>query len=174
MIDRRGVLRGVTGATVALTAPHAWADENLLPRRWVKIVFVHTGERFNKPYYWDSHYIMTAVEDFSWTCRDFRAGKWKILNPWLLDLVFILHWIYNKDEIKILSGYRTAETNAQLEGAALQSQHTLANALDIHIPDVDHDALARDFKERIRGGVGMYPNRHFTHMDFGPLRSWVG
>jgi uncharacterized protein YcbK (DUF882 family) len=40
--------------------------------------------------------------------------KW--IHSWLMDLVFVLHRKYNKDEIKILSGYRTPQTNAQLEG----------------------------------------------------------
>ena len=38
------------------------------------------------------------------------------------------------------------QTNAQLEGAALNSQHMRAMALDIHIPEVDNEAVARDFK----------------------------
>jgi hypothetical protein len=92
---------------------------------------------------------MPAVQQFSWTCRDYRAGEWKWIHPWLMDLVFVLHWKYNKDEIKILSGYRTPQTNAQLEGAALNSQHVRAMALDIHIPDVDNEAVARDFKTLI-------------------------
>jgi uncharacterized protein YcbK (DUF882 family) len=48
-----------------------------------------------------------------------------------------------------------------------------AMALDIHIPDVDNEAVACDFKTFIYGGTGMYPGRGFTHFDFGPLRSWV-
>jgi len=96
------------------------------------------------------------------------------LHPWLMDLLFVLHWKYNKDEIKILSGYRTSETNAQLEGAALNSQHMRAMALDIHIPDVDNDAVARDVKTFIYAAWECTPGRDFVHCDFGPLRSWVG
>jgi uncharacterized protein YcbK (DUF882 family) len=115
----------------------ALADTGFPSHRWVKIVFVHTGERFNNLYFSDGTYIMPAVQQFSWTRHDYRAGQWKWIHPWLMDLVFVLHWRYNKDEIKILSGYRTPETNAQLEGAALNSQHLRAMALDIHISDVD-------------------------------------
>jgi uncharacterized protein YcbK (DUF882 family) len=106
-------------------------------------VFVNTGEHFNNLYYSDGGYIMPAVQQFSWTCRDWRAGEWKWIHPRLMDLVFVLHWKYNKDEIKILSGYRTPQTNAQLEGSALNSQHMRAMALDIHIPDVDNGSCAR-------------------------------
>ncbi len=92
----------------------------------------------------------------------------------LMDLLFILHWKYNRNEIQIYSGYRTPETNAHIEGAALNSQHILGKALDIHLPDLDNTAVAKDFKTFIYGGVGMYPLKHFTHLDCGPLRSWVG
>jgi uncharacterized protein YcbK (DUF882 family) len=174
MIGRRTLLFGTATAAGALLLSPALADTGFPSHRWVKIVFVNTGERFNNIYFSDGTYIMPAVQQFSWTCRDYRAGQWKWIHPWLMDLVFVLHWRYNKDEIKILSGYRTPETNAQLEGAALNSQHMRAMALDIHIPDVDNEAVARDFKTFIYGGTGMYPGRGFTHFDFGPLRSWVG
>jgi len=174
MVHRRKLFVGAAAAVLAPLASPAWADTGFPSRRWVKIVFINTGERFNNLYFSDGAYIVPAVKEFSWTCRDHRANEWKWIHPWLMDLLFVLHWKYNKDEIKILSGYRTSETNAQLEGAALNSQHMRAMALDIHIPDVDNDAVARDVKTFIYGGVGMYPGRDFVHCDFGPLRSWVG
>ena len=83
-------------------------------RRWVKIVFVPTGERFNEIYFADGAYILPALQKFSWTCRDFRANEWKWMNAWLMDLVFVLHWKYKKDEIRILR-HRTPKTNALQE-----------------------------------------------------------
>jgi uncharacterized protein YcbK (DUF882 family) len=117
---------------------------------------------------------MAAVRQFSWTCRDFRVNEWKWIHPWLMDLVFVLHWKYDKNVISIFSGYRSPATNAQIEGAALNSQHTRGMALDIHIADVDNEAVGRDLKRLVYGGTGLYPGRAFTHVDFGPLRSWVG
>ena len=98
------------------------------------------------------------------------------MNAWLMDLVFVLHWKYKKDEIRILSGYRTPKTNAlqenpqQFESAAANSQHARAMALDIQIPDVDNYLVAQDVSSFIYGGVGMYPHRDFFHADFGPNR----
>jgi uncharacterized protein YcbK (DUF882 family) len=176
MIGRRKLLTSVTAvAGSAVLAPPLWAAQSGFPsRRWVKIVFAPTGERFSNLYFSDGAYILPAVQQFSWTCRDYRKNESKWIHPWLMDLVFVLHWKYAKNEIKVLSGYRTPQTNAQLEGAALNSQHTRAMALDIHIPEVDNEAVARDFKTFIYGGTGIYPGRDFTHFDFGPLRSWVG
>ncbi len=189
VIDRRRLLLGAIAAAGLPNSP-AWAEtsaaactwpppdwiehKNFPSRRWVKIVFVHTNERFNELYMEDGKYVVPAVQKFSWTCRDFRENSWQWLNPYLMDFLFVLHWKYCKDEISILSGYRTPETNSKLEGAALNSQHLRANALDIHLPNVDNEAVAKDFKAFIYGGVGMYPLKHFTHLDCGPLRSWVG
>lgn len=188
VIDRRNLLLG--GAVAAGLRPlPGWADSDAsanewLPpkwrelgfptRRWVNIVFVHTGERFKNIYCESGEYVFQSVKEFSWTCRDFRANEWQWIHPMLMDLLFVLHWKYNKDEIKIFSGYRSPETNVKIEGAALHSQHTLAKALDIHLPNADNTAVAKDFKSFIFGGVGMYPLKHFTHLDCGPLRSWVG
>ena len=114
------------------------------------------------------------VQQFSWTCRDYRRSEWEWIHPILLDLLFVLHWKYNKDEINIFSGYRTPETNANIEGAALRSQHTWPRRSTSICPNVDNAAVAEDFKKFIYGGVGMYPLKHFTHLDCGPLRNWVG
>jgi uncharacterized protein YcbK (DUF882 family) len=172
MIGRRQLLVGSAGAALAALVPPAWA-QTFPSERWVNIVFTATGERFADRYFWDGVYSMAAVRAFSWTCRDYRASQWKWIHPWLMDLVFVLHWKYNKNLISVFSGYRSPETNARIEGAALNSQHTRALALDIHIPDVDNTAVARDLKTIIYGGTGIYPGRGFTHFDFGPLRSWV-
>ena len=180
MIDRRRML--LAGATAAFNfiAPPSWGGSGFPSHRWVKILFVPTGERFNKLYFSDGAYILPAVEQFSWTCRDYRANEWKRFHPWLLDLIFVLHWKYNKDEIRILSGYRTPETNTlpvnpqQFERGEPNLQHERAMALDIQVPDVDNEAVAREFATYIYGGGGVYPHRDFFHADFGPNRHWVG
>ena len=178
MIDRRGFLWGATAAAVGLCAPPSWAMTGVPQTRAVNIIFAHTGEKYEGFYYQDGSYVMSEVQQFSWVCRDYRMNQWKWLHPHLMDLLFLLHWKYHQDAITIVSGYRTPETNAQLEGAALNSQHIQAKALDIVIPGLDMDAVAESFKPYFaggtEGGVGMYPGRGFTHMDFGPLRSWVG
>ena len=118
--------------------------------------------------------MFRQYRQFSWTCRDFRRSEWAWINPLLLDFLFVLHWKYSKDEIKILSGYRTPETNAQYRRGRAEIAAHLGQSLDIHLPDVDNAAVAEDFKKFIYGGVGMYPLKHFTHLDCGPLRNWVG
>jgi uncharacterized protein YcbK (DUF882 family) len=171
---RRQLVVGSAAAALAALAPYARAQQGFPPERWVNIVFTPTSERFADLYFRDGVYSMAAVRQFSWICRDFHANEWKWIHPWLMDLIFVLHWKYNKNLINIYSGYRSPQTNARIEGAALNSQHTRAMALDIHIPDIDNDAVGRDLKAIVYGGTGIYPGRAFTHFDFGPLRSWVG
>lgn len=163
-----------TGAANCVWPPPNWQKGGFPSRRWVKILFVHTNERFADRYVEDGVYSMDAVKRFSWTVRDFRANEFHWIEPQLLDLLFILHWKYCKDEIRIFSGYRSPQTNAQIEGAAKNSQHMQGRALDIHLPNMDNDAVAQSFQEILKGGVGMYPNKHFTHLDLGNLRRWVG
>src|SRR5262245_25190190 len=190
MIDRRKLLVGsVAAAAGALLAPAAsaatepatcvwpppaWRQYGFPSGRWVNMVFVHTGEHFKDRYFWDGAYSMDAVQRFSWTCRDFRANEAKLIDPRLMDLLFVLHCRYCSDELKILSVYRSPQPNAPLEGAALNSQHIQAKALDIHLPNVDNDKVALDFRAIVYGGVGMYPGRAFSHLDLGSLRHWVG
>ena len=72
------------------------------------IVFVHTNETFKDIYVEDGVYSMDAVTRFSHVCRDFRANEDKLLDPRLMDLLFVLHWKYCKQQISIFSGYRSA------------------------------------------------------------------
>jgi uncharacterized protein YcbK (DUF882 family) len=186
LIDRRLLLRSGAGAVAAALplpavggpsndwVPPDWHRYGFPSQRWVTALFVHTGERFKNIYCDNGNYVYPAIQLFSWTCRDFRLNQWKWLHPMLLDLLFILHWKYNRNEIQIYSGYRTPETNASIEGAALNSQHIHGKALDVHLPDLDNTEVAKDMKSFIYGGVGMYPLKHFTHLDCGPLRSWTG
>jgi uncharacterized protein YcbK (DUF882 family) len=187
VVDRRKVLLGVGAAGVSSVPawgetvssatewiPPKWREFGFPSQRWVTAVFVHTGERFQTIYCDGGNYIGDSIKLFSWVCRDYRLNQWKVLHPMLLDLLFILHWKYHRNEISILSGYRTPETNIHIEGAALNSQHIWGKALDVHLPDLDNEEVAKDFKTFIFGGVGMYPLKHFTHLDCGPLRSWVG
>lgn len=174
VIHRRGLLIAPLAGLFSLAQP-TWAETGFPSHRWVKILFEPTGERFNQTYFSDGAYLMPALRQFSWTCRDYRVNEWKWIHPWLMDLLFVLHWRYNKDEIRVLSGYRTPQTNTlpdhpQHEGHDANTQHERAMALDIQIPDIDNALVARDFASYIYGGVETYSHRDFVHFDFGPNR----
>jgi len=78
------------------------------------------------------------------------------------------------EPIVVHSGYRTPRTNANTEGAARQSYHMWAMAVDFHVPNVAMDYLAAICMAcPTRGGVGYYPGG-WVHLDTGPQRYWSG
>lgn len=84
----------------------------------------------------------------------------------------------------ILSGYRTPEYNAHVEGAASHSQHVEGRAVDIHHATMPPEEVwvtlrraAREGKLPFLGGMGIY--RTFVHIDVRPkvnnhLAVWCG
>ncbi len=85
--------------------------------------------------------------------------------------------VQNDRPIEIISGYRSAQSNAFLReasnGVAKNSFHMRGMAADIRfdgtpLPRLHQVALAMD-----RGGVGYYPDSEFVHLDVGPRdRAW--
>jgi len=70
------------------------------------------------------------------------------------------------------SGYRSLATNRSTEGAALSSLHTKARAWDGRPRGNSIARLASTAKYLQGGGVGVYVNRGFCHVDDGNLRTW--
>jgi uncharacterized protein YcbK (DUF882 family) len=57
---------------------------------------------------------------------------------------------------------------------ARDSQHTLGHAIDFFLPDVPTRDLHAWAKAQKLGGVGIYLESGFVHMDTGPVRYWSG
>jgi len=73
--------------------------------------------------------------------------------------------------IEVYSGYRTAGTNAQVEGARY-SYHMRAQAVDFSVPNAPLEYVWKVCNSRsITGGLGYYPGSHI-HIDCGPRRYW--
>ncbi len=90
----------------------------------------------------------------------------------LLDLLHRLRLrIQTAQPFHIISGYRSAETNAVLHrrsrGVASQSLHMVGQAIDIRVPGIETGEL-----KLAAGGVGYYPQSDFVHVDIGRVRSW--
>lgn len=74
--------------------------------------------------------------------------------------------------VVITSGYRSPSHNRRVRGA-LHSQHLYCNALDLYMPGVARDELARYFYgHRSRGGLGLYCHTKSIHVDTGRRREW--
>lgn len=183
--SRRAILTGLGAAAapaapVSAEIPPEWFKLGFPTRRWANIWFIPTGEQFKNIYCENNEYVYDAVKQISWTCRDPTANEWKWLYVGLLDLLFILHWRYNRDQVQVLSGYRTAASNKlprypqTAERGSANTAHENGLALDIRLPESDNDRIALDLATYIYGGVGIYPHRDFFHVDFaGRVKQWV-
>jgi uncharacterized protein YcbK (DUF882 family) len=138
---------------------------------------VHTGESLNAVYWERGEYLPDALRAVNYFFRDFRANEEKDIDPRLLDL---LHGIGlqldTSKPINLVSGYRTAATNAWLaqrsEGVARHSMHIQGRAADINIPGRQLSILDRVALALRVGGVGYYPHSDFVHVDTGRVRHW--
>jgi hypothetical protein len=101
------------------------------------------------------------------------------MDPQLLDLVWAIYKASgSRDEIHVVSAYRSPDTNKMLRsrssGVAKHSQHTLGKAMDWYVTDVPLDKLRAVAMKLQGGGVGYYPasGSPFIHTDTGSVRAW--
>lgn len=150
------------------------------PDRTLSFFHTHTGEHLTTAYCCAGEYVATALGGVNQILRDFRANAVKPIDPKLLDLLFTLNGTLGTDQpFHVISGYRTAETNAMLQerggshsGVATHSLHMDGKAIDIRVPGIKLEHL-RDVAKSLRiGGVGYYPASNFVHVDTGRVRYW--
>lgn len=109
--------------------------------------------------------------------RDVIAGQIMTMDLRLLDLIcavqaWLKYYGFN-GPIIVNSGYRTAKTNGSLEGAAKNSMHLYGRAIDFTVPGLSPAALAQIAAQFRAGGIGIYPNQNFIHLDTGGVRVWI-
>lgn len=93
------------------------------------------------------------------------------LKPNLLNMVRRAESHFGK-KVVVTSGYRSPTHNRRVRGA-LHSQHLYCNALDLYMPGVARDDLARFFfAQPERGGIGLYCHTRSIHVDTGRKRQW--
>lgn len=93
------------------------------------------------------------------------------LKPNLLNLIRRAESHFGKKVI-VTSGYRSPTHNRRVRGA-LHSQHLYCNALDLYMPGIARDDLAKYFfAQPDRGGIGLYCHTRSIHVDTGRKRQW--
>lgn len=129
--------------------------------------------------YWtpDTGYDGEAYREICWLLRDVQANRSFAMAPRLLDVLCGLqNWLAHnglKEPIHVNSGYRSFSTNYRTEGSALNSRHLNGQAADITVPGVPLARLAGMASLFGEGGVGMYLNKGFVHIDTGNERIWI-
>ena len=173
----------VAAAATALLPSRALAGTvaaKAAPERVLSFFNPHTGERLSSAYCCGGAYQPDALERINFILRDFRVNEVKPIDPSLLDLLFELHGTLGSDQpFHIISGYRSAQTNAMLRarggadsGVASGSLHVLGKAIDIRVPGIELDHLRVAARSLQLGGVGFYPSSNFVHVDTGRVRFW--
>jgi len=109
---------------------------------------------------------------FSNLARDRRQNISSTMDGALIDILQgIVEQSGQGGTFTLLSGFRTRATNLTLQGAAENSFHLLGQALDIHRDGMTVGEIGTILAEH-SGGVGLYRDNGFVHVDTGPVRRW--
>lgn len=90
--------------------------------------------------------------------REPSTGNEHPVDPHVLDLVYRVQTHFGAHEIRIISGYRTPK-----KGRA--SNHGKGRAIDLVVPGVSDEEVAKFAREQGFVGVGVYPVSGFVHLD---------
>jgi len=166
---------GVCGALASFAAVPALAAAR--GPRCVSFVHTHTGETLRAAYFADGDYQVQCLAQVDHLLRDFRTGDVHRIDPALLDILFDLQTLADRDgPYEVISGYRSAATNAMLhrssDGVALHSMHLEGRAIDVRLQGFATRRLAEYARTLRRGGVGFYARSDFVHVDTGRVRIW--
>ncbi len=110
--------------------------------------------------------------------RDHYTNRTTHMDPKLLHFLLDAAAHFRSPRVDIVSGFRHPKFNLILRKkghqVARDSQHSHGNAVDFFIPKVATRELREWAKAQNAGGVGLYLESGFVHMDTGPVRYWSG
>ncbi|MDH2999076.1 hypothetical protein A1D22_04265 [Pasteurellaceae bacterium LFhippo2] len=145
----------------------------------LRIRSVNTGEYLEAPYS-AGGFGSSTLGRLNQIMRDRHTNQVRRIDPRLfLKMTQIQSRLgMRNSEIQLLSGYRSAQTNARLRsrsrGVASNSYHIQGMAMDFYIQGVPLARIKSAAESLNNGGVGYYPRSHFVHVDTGPARTWRG
>ncbi|MDQ0463403.1 uncharacterized protein YcbK (DUF882 family) [Caulobacter ginsengisoli] len=155
------------------------------PRRLV-FRHLHTLEDLDVVYWADGYYLGEPIAQIRHLLRDFRTQEEHFIDNNLLDLLCTLRAATGtREPYRIISAFRSPETNEMLRDqsaaanpdgpqVAKKSQHMEGRAIDLRLIDVSLTGLHQTALSLKGGGVGIYPDSDFIHVDVGPVRTWQG
>jgi uncharacterized protein YcbK (DUF882 family) len=181
-LKRRELLRGglalATGGLVMAGAGTALAFPEAGVRR-LGLNNLHTNEILDVAYWENGAYVPDALDAVNNVLRDYRTNEIHEIDPHLLDLlVMVSGKVESQGRFEVISGYRSAATNAMLHAesgeVAVHSLHMEGMAIDMRLPVVELSNLRDAALSLGLGGVGFYPTSDFVHADVGRVRTWAG
>lgn len=165
------------GTALLLPAP-AIAKKAAPAVRRLKLYNPNTRERFDAVY-WDRRLLPGLPEKLNWFLRDHHEGTETQMDPAVFDLMWrVAEWYRRRGKgrvtLNVHSAYRTKRTNEKLrrEGAAHNSRHLTGQAVDLTVQGYGRIFLAKAALAARRGGMGLYYQGRWVHLDTGPGRYW--
>jgi uncharacterized protein YcbK (DUF882 family) len=178
-LSRRAFLtRAGAAALGTLLLPSTQAIAGIFNReRTLSLHNVNTNEDLTIVCRPEQYYDRPLMQKFSHFLRDHRSDEIRAMDPALIDLLYAVSaFTGSAGTIKIISGYRSPETNNWLRkirhGVAEHSMHIEGKAVDIRMTDVDSRTIQKVALALQQGGVGYYRRADFVHLDTGKIRSW--
>jgi uncharacterized protein YcbK (DUF882 family) len=150
--------------------------------RSMTLYSVNTKEKLTTTYMVNGRHVPSELAKINHLLRDWRRNAVTKIDTKTIDLMWELHAdLGSRAPIHIISGYRSAETNALLKNigrnVAKRSMHIQGKAIDLYFPDVPTERVRNSALVREVGGVGFYPRSGasgFVHVDSGRVRHWPG
>ena len=138
---------------------------------------LHTGEILDIQYFDGQHYQASELQKINYLCRDFRQNKATNMDKHLFDQLSKIQQVIGcSNQVQIISGYRSPETNNMLRkkssGVAKKSLHMQGKAIDFRIEGVPLSEVRKAALSLKMGGVGYYSKSNFVHIDTGRFRTW--
>lgn len=140
---------------------------------------INTGDAYAVKFH--GGYLSVAdLHQLNHLMRDRHTNQIKRIDPMLfVKLNQIQQRLgFRNAEILVLSGYRSAQTNARMHrtqrGVASNSYHIRGQAVDFRVSGVPLAKVRAAAESLHNGGVGYYPRSNFVHVDTGPVRTWRG
>jgi hypothetical protein len=110
--------------------------------------------------------------------RDHFTNKATAMDARLVPILLAAAAKFHSEVVDVVSGFRHPKFNLMLRKkghqVARDSQHTHGDAIDFFLPSVPTQTLHAWAKAQKLGGVGLYLQSGFVHMDVGPIRYWSG
>ena len=168
----------ILGGILGLNRPaSALVTSSTGTSRFLSLTSTQTGEKVGEVFWSGGKIVPEGLDRINHLLRDFRTHEVGAIDPRLLHLLSDLaRHLGVSPEFEVISGFRSAKTNAMLRrrspNVARKSYHLLGQAVDIRIPGLSLDDLQAGALALKQGGVGKYPGPGFIHVDVGPVRTW--
>lgn len=124
----------------------------------------------------DGRYDPDALRQIDRFFRSRSDGASAPVSLRLIELIDFVQDRYQPRRLTLVSGYRSPTLNATLRSAgrrvAQSSLHTEGLAADLQPAGVDLRRLWLQLRELQLGGVGLYEQDGFVHLDAGQPRFW--